>query len=814
MDDIKPNSNTEKNIPGKDKNKQAGIETNLSDLSGPVMFARADDILFTAAMEDDSMFNAEIEIGEKVLNSSSIINASKPDLEQSPAVIEQKETKKQSPVEKIIVETNKEEPIEVKNYISEEIYEFDLFDPITEPITVAGGEEDSFVEEIIAEEAPSENITLHKPITIEVPNTAETETDEPSIITNEVQLETSQPILHTENKNKAKAEEPFPVYDTAQTISESAPAWKNADGEELYSSEQEITVEKCFPTEETTETEVLPIETAIDSAVAINLNKIKEIVLEGKHINLELDVSQENIILINNSQEFVKYQHSIMDNRCISFFWPCDQNGVIGSRVSVATEKEKTFIIDLDKIDINLLNVMLKSQRPIKIFYDAKPVLIWCVKNNLKANHIFDISTALNILSGGLTVDNSLKSVIKRFADKDINSEDISFQDFIIIGKFVFVLRKKLVEYIQEFDLIKTLNFEQNLLFAIAQSESGGMPYNPQYSNPMSQNIWELVESKYGITSKKELAKTGILFLNKEYLSDKKNLEVYEYASLESAERTIKNFDSKFVREGRIFSTLTSSPSGSISAKDYSFDGEGLYPFISPDKDNCLVEGEYRDLEVRVVAKLLNNCELIKSFNTEGGPFSYFAGPLFDKSPKNVTIEEKHQAKMIFEIIIRNLGERETLYYAWNTSKSLLKEEEIMGLKEKFKKVHPDLINLIKETQKQAKKDGFVWSSTGRIIVSNNSNKAFFSKVEMYTNQIFKRALDLLFIDFEAYNLECANKIKLCTIYNQIITLECSKKTVNIAIDMLTRNMMASAAKMLRGIPVLLKVYAAEQWEA
>lgn len=820
MDDTKPGSSKELSTQNHDKNKQTAVSAEPSELSGPIMFARADDILFAAAMEDESAFEAEIEIDEKVLNSSSNNNVSETELQKSNPVIEQKEPEKKASVDKDESKIDKEASIDIKNYVSEEIFEFDLSDPITEPTTVIGGEEDSFVEDVSAEEIPPESTSLKKPNILEdsavIENKLmdEIDLDEPSIIKNEVQLEMTEPVLHIENKNITILEESLPVLNTEQSNPKPSNP-KNVDVEESYSPEQEINIEKCLPIEEIIEEEALPIQASTDSSEPVNIDKIKEIVLEGKHLDIEVDVSQENIILINNSQEFVKYQHSIMDNRCISFFWPCDQNGVIGSRISVTTEKEKTFIIDLDKIDINLLNVLLKSQRPIKIFYDAKPIIIWCLKNNLKVNHIFDISTAISILSGGLNADISLKNLIKRYANKDISSDDISFQDFIIIGKFVFMFRKKLVECLQEFNLTQTLNFEQNLLFTIAQSESDGMPYNPQYSNPMPQNVWELVESKYGITSKKELAKTGILFLNKDYLSDKKNLlEVYEYASLESAERTIKNFDSKFIKEGRIYSTLISTPSGSISTKDYSFDKEGLYPFISPGKDDCLVEGEYKNLEVRVVAKLLNNRKLISSFNTEGGPFSYFAAPLFDKASENVTVDEKYQAKMIFDIIIRNLGERETLYYAWNTAKSFLKEEEIMSLKEKFKKVHPDLINLIKDTQKQAKKDGYISSSLGRIMILNNTNKAFFSKVEMYTNEIFKRALGLSFVDFEAYNQEFTNKIKLCTIYDQIITLECNKKIVNIAIDMLTRNMMTAAAKMLRGIPVLLKVYAAEQWEA
>lgn len=856
MEEKGQNSGMEQNKGAYNDKKQPAFQQDFSELSGPVLFAKADDILFSAAMEDEIISASDIEIGESILNSGNkakvsienteIVHSEEKPPENKTAEPEievpddnnykfSKEQEKTEPQAETL-QTKKEEviPLEthgheadkdmepenlhIRSIVHEEIFEFDLSDPITEPTTVNEGSEESFFEEISIIQEESEHLNAHGSDAIDISSAAqsmpslEINLEPPAANKEPAQTETETVEKHVEDKIEIKTLNREPV---SETSNKEFPSEPEHVGEESFPFRNESLSDICMTEEDSDYMDETDIE--IDRSVSgiTNIEKIKEIVLEGKHINIDVDVSREHIILINNSQEFLKYQHTIMDNRCISFFWPCDEKGLTGSRISISTEKEKTFVIDLDKIDITLLSVLIKMQRPVKIFYSAKPVLVWCLKNNLKMNQIFDISTAMNILSDGQTVDNSLKALIKRFAGKDIGEENIDFQDFVLIGKFIFLFRKRLVECIQELNLMKVLNFEQNLLFAIAKSESDGMPYNPECSNPMSQNIWELVESKYGVSSKKELANSGILFLNKNYLAEKKNmLEVYEYSALESAERILKNFDLKFVSEGRIRSRILSGHSGSIIPKDYSFDGEGLYPFISPDKDYCLVEGEFKNLEARVVAKLLNNRNLINSFNTEEGPFSYFAGPLFDKSPDEVTIEEKFKAKMIFEIVIRNLGERETLYYAWNTSKSFLKEEEIISLKEKFKKVHPDLINLIKETQKQVKKDGCICSSTGRITVLNNSGKAFFNKVEMYMNEIFKHALDLSFIDFEAYNAEFSNNVKLCTIYNRIITLECDKKIVNIAIDMLTRNMTKTAAKMLGGIPILLKVHAAEQWEA
>jgi len=168
---------------------------------------------------------------------------------------------------------------------------------------------------------------------------------------------------------------------------------------------------------------------------------------------------------------------------------------------------------------------------------------------------------------------------------------------------------------------------------------------------------------------------------------------------------------------------------------------------------------------------------------------------------------------MILETITRNLGERETLFYIWNTYQAFMKVEEIISLKQKFKQVHQALIKLIQETNEKAQKVGYVLTSNGRFSVIKNEAKAFYTHIEMYMNDVFKRALELTYNDLVAYNADYKSKIKLCTIYNRIITLECNKDIVNIAIDLLTRNMSIAASKLLRGIPVLLEVYAAEQWE-
>jgi hypothetical protein len=437
------------------------------------------------------------------------------------------------------------------------------------------------------------------------------------------------------------------------------------------------------------------------------------------------------------------------------------------------------------------------------------------MQNSFNPAYIFDITTAVNVLTDGKNVDTSIQGLVHHYSNIKLDSDKIDFQSFVVISKFLHDFRKKLVDAFQALSIMDVLNFEQKVLFPIALAEFNGMPYNEDAPLPLIQNALDLVESKYGITSKKELSRIGILSLSKSYLSERQDLlEISEFIEAENAARISNNFDTKYVQDGRIRSVLAAAPAGGITSRGYSFDWKGLYSFISPATDFTLVEGEFGDLEVRIIAKLLKKSELFASFKTNQGAYAYFAAPLFDKTIQEVTLDEKFKAKILLEIIVRNLGERETLSYAWDIGQTFMKLEELFELKEKFKSVHPDLIKLIKKVERQAQKNKYITTSSGRISVVEHPSKAFFILVEFYMNDIFKRALELFYRDLDDYNRNYSPKITLCTIYNRIITLECDKKIVNSAIDMLTRNMTRAAAKQLNEMPVAVKVYGTDQWEA
>lgn len=805
------------NIPNKENNESIQVHidskpsnTDKGKLPQGIYLDPTEDILFTSIAAENIVPTEEIRVEEHLPNDSVDL-----EIEQSESVLQHIE---QTEIKHSEENYNKhmDQPSEhIITTVHEEIFEFDLSDPITEPVSVDGNIEDAYADDSI------EKNSFQPPHSAETVETHAEESSVDSILEQVIEIESG---LNDSDSIKVPR----------SSLPDTEPGELHIDNKDTqiqdtkghsYDIEAGIQAELNHQTEDTSvmdkeEKGVDEAELKIEIGEHLHnlekkADKIDQIVLREEGLNVEVDISKEHIILINNSQDYIKYQHSIMDNRCVSFFWPCNGSFLIGSRVSVSTEKGKTFILDLDKLDISLLNVFMNAQRPIKVLFNTKSVAAWCKANNLNISHIFDISTAVNLITDGKYEDNSVETLISRYSGTKPEDNNLGLHDFVFIGKFILELRKKLVDCFQTLGTMDILNLEQKLLFALAQSEVNGMPYNQAAPNPLAQGIWELVESKYGVTSKKELAKAGILSLNKSYLSERKDLlEINEYIAAENSERIRSHFDEKYVSDNRVLSTLESGPMAGIITKGYSFDGEGLYSFISSSEDSCLVEGRFKDLEIRIIAKLLNNSKLLKAFNSKEGPYAYFSSPLFEKNLEDVTLDDMFIAKMILEMVVRELGDRETLNYGWNIYQVFMKVDEIIALKEKFKKAHPDLIELIRKTREQAQKDGYITTSTGRISIVKSESKAFQTKVEMYMNDIFKRALALTFDDLEAYNADFSPKIKLCTIYNRIITLECDKNIVNIAIDMLTRNMTRAASKILRGMPVLLKVYGTEQWEA
>lgn len=662
----------------------------------------------------------------------------------------------------------------------EKLMEFDISDPITEPTSVADSESDTYEDSDI--------------IRMEIESSSQT----PSVPSNETVAASEDKSIKEHTRMRDQAEKLRMIMETLKNR-KVAPPNDESKLVNNQNNDQDINIELGENVQ----------------SIPNNLDNVHNFIIKESSLNVHVNTSEINVTTINSSEDYLKHQHKIMDNRCISFYWPMQGPDLFGSKVSISSEKNDIFVIDLEKIDINLLNVLTNSQRPIKIFYNAKPIIKWCIKNNLTINYIFDITTAVDILTDGKYNDNSLTYLLSRYSDFKLETEELSIHNFTGISRFLLGFRKPLVEAFETLGITKILNLEQRIVFALASSEMNGMPYNEIEPNIQLKNIWDLLESKYGVTNKKELIDTAkILTLNNSYLSERKDLlEVAEYINAENSEKICSKFDKKYVVENRVISSLRYGQAGSIQTDNYSFEGEGKYSFIVPNESSCLVEGRFIDLEIRVIAKLLHNSELQKSFYADYGPFAYFAAPLFDKDITSTSIDERYIARILLESIVRDFGDRETLFYFWNNYNSYLKEDEILILKEKFRTVHSELMNLIEGTQQEAKNSGYVTISTGRLSVIKNPNKAFYVKVKMYLNEIFKRSLDLSYSEITDYNENYTPKIMLCTIYNRVITLECDKSIVNNAIDIISRNFSKAGAKLLKGLPIILKVNATNEWE-
>jgi hypothetical protein len=83
-------------------------------------------------------------------------------------------------------------------------------------------------------------------------------------------------------------------------------------------------------------------------------------------------------------------------------------------------------------------------------------------------------------------------------------------------------------------------------------------------------------------------------------------------------------------------------------------------------RSSCLVEGRFKDIELQIAAYLLKDKNLASSFSTDLGGYGYLASPVFSKGFDELSISEIYITKIIFDSIIRELTNKEMMYFAWN----------------------------------------------------------------------------------------------------------------------------------------------------
>jgi DNA polymerase-1 len=175
---------------------------------------------------------------------------------------------------------------------------------------------------------------------------------------------------------------------------------------------------------------------------------------------------------------------------------------------------------------------------------------------------------------------------------------------------------------------------------------------------------------------------------------------------------------------------------------------------IAFDKDSHLLSCDYSQIELRILAHLSKDKNLISSFKKDKDVHRTTASLIYGLDEKDVTEQMREVAKRVNFGIIYGLS-------AYGLSKDLgISLEEAQGFIDAYFVRYPEVKEYIQEQITKAKKDGFVTTILGRrryILEINNKNQGIrqFAERQAVNTPIQGSASDLI-------------KLAMVEIYNQI----------------------------------------------
>ena len=371
-------------------------------------------------------------------------------------------------------------------------------------------------------------------------------------------------------------------------------------------------------------------------------------------------------------------------------------------------------------------------------------------------NLMFDVSIAgyiLNAISGKYKMEDlaeqflgiQIQSLITQDTKQQINlfeeTEEKESNTGEIYTYCIFHLYQKLIEKLKETEQLELFEtIEMPLVEVLADMQYTGMYVNKEelksYGEElqkkleeMTKKIYELAETEFNINSPKQLGEVLFEKLKLPVYKKTKNgystdVEVLEKLKSEHPiieylleYRAVTKLKSTYVdglipyinNKGRIHSYFhqTVTATGRISSTEPNMQniptrtemGKNLRKAFQAEKDHILVDADYSQIELRVLAHISNDKTMIEAFNHDEDIHTQAASKVFNIPVEKVTKELRSKAKAVnFGIVygISDFGLGEQL----NVSRKIAKEY-IEQYLEKYKGIKHFMDNIIEIARKQ-----------------------------------------------------------------------------------------------------------------
>ena len=399
--------------------------------------------------------------------------------------------------------------------------------------------------------------------------------------------------------------------------------------------------------------------------------------------------------------------------------------------------------------DISLIKKLLQNPDTKKRVYDCKSLYKWCLTNKIELNSVtFD-----SMLAGYLLNPSASSYDVARLSQEygavmpKIDGDCYEFLSSAVLHSAVCDALYAALEKTGELKLFNEI--ELPLAFVLAQMELNGFLIDKtgikQYGDELEQKavlleqkIYEYAGREFNIKSPKQL---GVVLFEDLGLPAKKKTKSGYSTSAEVLEelkpahpiielllchRSVTKLKSTYCdglynavdSDGRIHTTFnqTETRTGRISSLEPNLqnipvrqeEGRKLRRFFKAENGYSLCDADYSQIELRVLAHMANDQNMIDAFNSGTDIHTLTASQAFGVPTDMVTPLMRSRAKAVNFGIVYGIG-------AFSLSKDIgVTRKEADSYIKAYLSAYPNVDSYMQSVIAQAKADGFVTTLSGR----------------------------------------------------------------------------------------------------
>lgn len=346
-------------------------------------------------------------------------------------------------------------------------------------------------------------------------------------------------------------------------------------------------------------------------------------------------------------------------------------------------------------IDFNLLIPIFKDENIKKYTYDSKSLYSYCIKNNISLNNIeFDILLAAYLLN-----PNSSEYPINVLSDTyrttcEIDADDSLVKDCAVMRELTRKLNDLIVENNSE-SLLHEIEIPLSEVLSAMEIDGFKVDFAGIHNygiilenkiNELVNTIFNYSQEEFNINSPKQL---GVILFEKLGLPVKKKTKtgystnadvleslydehpiipaILEYRTIQKLKSTYCDGLLKVVdSDGRIHSTFqqTETRTGRLSSTEPNLQnipvrqelGRELRKFFTCDNGNALIDADYSQIELRVLAAIADDKNMIEAFNNNADIHTITASQVFNMPVEMVTSVMRSRAKAVNFGIVYGIG--------------------------------------------------------------------------------------------------------------------------------------------------------------